>query len=91
MRGLLFVVIQQTNENAKGFRVFHARGNKSTLVLGLIPLLWDNLSPNDWAKPSAEWIQEANRRSNEIDNGDMSLRTWDEARELARRKAGIDD
>jgi putative addiction module component (TIGR02574 family) len=56
----------------------------------LIPLLWDNLAPEDWALPSDEWIQEAGRRSNAIDNGEMTVKSWNEVRTEARRKAGLD-
>ena len=56
----------------------------------LIPLLWDNLVPEDWPLPSEGWIQEADRRSNAIDNGEMTVKSWSEVRTEARRKAGLD-
>ena len=56
----------------------------------LIPLLWDKLNPDDWPLPSAAWIEEANRRSNQIDAGDMPTETWDLIRNRARKKAGLD-
>lgn len=56
----------------------------------LIPLLWGKLAPDEWAAPFEECIQEAGRRSDEIDKGEMPLKSWNEAREDARRKAGMD-
>jgi putative addiction module component (TIGR02574 family) len=67
-----------------------ARALPSAEQAKLIPLLWDNLSPEDWALPADEWVQEANRRSNAIDNGEMPVKPWNEARTEARRKAGLD-
>jgi putative addiction module component (TIGR02574 family) len=56
----------------------------------LIVALWDNISPDDWVPPSAEWIAEANRRSDALDAGNMTSAEWSEVRERARRKAGLD-
>ena len=56
----------------------------------LIAALWDNTDPSDWVPPSAEWIAEANRRSDAYDAGKMSGSPWSEVRERARRKAGLD-
>ncbi len=33
----------------------------------LIAALWDNVSPTDWVPPDAQWIAEANRRSDAYD------------------------
>jgi putative addiction module component (TIGR02574 family) len=56
----------------------------------LIAKLWDNLSPEDWPPPDAAWIEEAGRRSDAIDAGQMSRSPWPEVRNRARRKAGLD-
>ena len=56
----------------------------------LIALLWDDLAPHEWAAPSDEWIAEANRRSDAIDDGRLTSDTWENTRERARRKAGLD-
>jgi len=57
----------------------------------LIAALWDNVSPTDWVPPDEQWIAEANRRSDAYDSGDMTGAPWDEVRERARGKAGLDD
>lgn len=57
----------------------------------LIAALWDNVAPTDWVPPDAQWVAEANRRSDAYDSGEMTGTTWAEARERARRKAGLDD
>lgn len=56
----------------------------------LIALLWDKLSPEDWPTPAQEWIDEANRRSDAIDSGKLSTDSWENVRDRARRKAGLD-
>jgi putative addiction module component (TIGR02574 family) len=56
----------------------------------LIAALWDKLSPTDWVPPNDQWIAEANHRSDAYDAGEMSGAPWDEVRERARRKAGLD-
>jgi len=56
----------------------------------LIAALWDKTSPDDWVHPSADWIEEANRRSDAYDAGSMSGSDWSDVRERARRKAGLD-
>jgi putative addiction module component (TIGR02574 family) len=56
----------------------------------LIAALWDNVSPTDWVPPDAQWIIEANRRSDAFDSGEMIGAPWSEVRERARRKAGLD-
>jgi hypothetical protein len=55
----------------------------------LIPLICDQVSPEDWAKPSDEWICEVQRRSAIIDAGQMPTADWIEAHERARREAGL--
>ncbi|MEZ6101393.1 MAG: addiction module protein [Pirellulaceae bacterium] len=55
----------------------------------LIPLLWDQVTPEDWAVPSSAWLAEANRRSDSIDAGNMETDDWTNVRARARRKAGL--
>ncbi len=57
----------------------------------LILLLWDQIPPEDWSMPSAEWIAESNRRSELIDNGEMGADDWKSVRARARRKAGLSE
>jgi len=56
----------------------------------LIHLLWHTVSPEDWTSPSADWIAEAQRRSEAFDAGQMTASPWPEVRRRARRKAGLD-
>lgn len=56
----------------------------------IIHALWGTIEPQDWPAPSEEWIAEANRRADAIDQGTISTRTWSEARKAARREAGLD-
>jgi len=56
----------------------------------LIAALWDNVSPTDWVPPDAQWVAEANRRSDAFDSGELTGSAWAEVRERARRKAGLD-
>jgi putative addiction module component (TIGR02574 family) len=56
----------------------------------LIDALWDTVSPDDWQRPSGEWLAEAERRSAEYDEGRMAASPWPEVQERARRKAGLD-
>ncbi|NLS95159.1 MAG: addiction module protein [Planctomycetaceae bacterium] len=53
--------------------------------------LWDSVSPEDWHLPSQEWLTEIQRRSQELDEGSMTVAPWSEVRKRARRKAGLDD
>lgn len=55
----------------------------------LIPLIWDEVSPKDWAAPSSAWISESNRRSDLLDDGLLKTEDWDEVRRRARRAAGL--
>jgi hypothetical protein len=57
----------------------------------LIPLLWDQISPDEWSMPSSAWIAEANRRSDLIDLGDMETDDWANVRDRARRQAGLSE
>jgi putative addiction module component (TIGR02574 family) len=56
----------------------------------LIAALWDSVSPTDWVPPDAQWIAEANRRSDAYDSGKMAGAPWAEVRVRARREAGLD-
>lgn len=56
----------------------------------LIDALWDSLPQEEWPPPSAEWIAEAQRRSEEYHAGGMTAASWPEVRERARRKANLD-
>jgi putative addiction module component (TIGR02574 family) len=56
----------------------------------LIHALWDTMAPEDWPPPDAQWIAEAQRRSEEFDAGRMTASPWAEVRQRARRKAGLD-
>ena len=56
----------------------------------LIAALWDNVTPSDWIPPEAQWVTEANRRSDAFDSGDMTSASWTEVRQRARQKAGLD-
>lgn len=55
----------------------------------LISNIWDTVLPEDWTTPSPEWIREIERRSNEIDAGEMKSSPWSEVRERARKQAGL--
>ncbi len=56
----------------------------------LIHALWDTVESKDWAPPSEEWIAEAQRRSRQLDAGQMTVSPWPEVRDRARRQAGLD-
>ena len=47
----------------------------------LIDALWETMPPTDSPPPSAEWIAEAQRRSEELDAGRMTSAPWPEVRE----------
>lgn len=57
----------------------------------LIPLLWDEVAPEDWAAPSPAWISEAKRRSDLLDTGRMESDDWESVRNHARRAAGLSE
>ncbi len=52
--------------------------------------IWDDVPPTDWPLPDAEWVAEAQRRSDAYDAGEMSAATWQEVRARVRREAGLD-
>lgn len=56
----------------------------------LIHMLWDTISPEDWAPPGSDWIAEVQRRSEAYDAGRMTASPWSEVRQRVRRKAGLD-
>jgi hypothetical protein len=57
----------------------------------LIASLWDTTSPEDWVPPNADWVGEANRRSNAFDVGEETASDWLAARKRARKAAGLED
>ena len=56
----------------------------------LIQALWDTVESKDWVPPGEEWITEAQRRSKQLDAGQMTVSPWAEVRARARRQAGLD-
>lgn len=56
----------------------------------LIHALWDTMGPKDWPPPSEEWMAEIQRRSEQLDRGQLTVAPWAEIRDRARRQAGID-
>ena len=71
--------------------LFAAQSLPSNERARLIAHLWDNLDPAEWVPPTDEWIGEAQRRSELLRDTKMTTSSWDEARQRARRKAGLDD
>jgi putative addiction module component (TIGR02574 family) len=63
----------------------------STERVQLIHALWDVTPPESWPQPSEAWLAEAQRRSDAIDAGTMTVAPWDEVRARARRQAGLND
>ena len=59
--------------------------------LRLIDALWESMPPGQRPAPSAEWVEEAERRSAKYDAGEMTASTWEQVRERSRKKAGLDD
>jgi putative addiction module component (TIGR02574 family) len=59
--------------------------------LRLADALWEDVPPEEWPQPSAEWLAEAQRRSAEFDAGRMKAATWAEVQIRARQKAGLDE
>lgn len=57
----------------------------------LIASLWDTTSPEDWVPPNADWVGEANRRSDAFDAGEEAASDWLDARKRARKAAGLED
>lgn len=68
-----------------------AQGLPSSERAQLIHVLWDSISPEDWAPPTEAWINESQRRSKAYDDGQMTASPWSEVRERVRRKVGLDD
>ncbi len=67
-----------------------ARTLNTTERLRLASFLWDDIPPQEWPLPDAQWIAEAQRRSIEYDEGRMPATTWPEVQARARRRAGLD-
>ena len=57
----------------------------------LIASLWETTSPEDWVPPNAEWVREANRRSDAFDAGKETASDWLDAQNRARKAAGLED
>lgn len=58
--------------------------------LRLIDALWESMPPGQRPAPSPEWVEEAELRSAKYDAGEMTASSWEEVRERARKKAGLD-
>jgi putative addiction module component (TIGR02574 family) len=59
--------------------------------MDLIDALCETI-PRDTERPlSDEWMAEIERRSAEIDAGTARLCTWEEVKEAARRRNGMDE
>lgn len=56
----------------------------------LVAALWDEVPAAEWPLPSEEWVAEAQRRSEAFDAGQMSAAPWNEVRQRARNRAGLD-
>jgi putative addiction module component (TIGR02574 family) len=56
----------------------------------LVHALWETVPPEDWPKPSQEWIDEVQRRSAEYDAGRMTATPWPEVHARARQKARLE-
>ena len=68
-----------------------AQGLPSAKRDQLIHALWDSISPKDWTPPSDAWVNEVQRRSKALDDGQITTAPWSEVRQRARRQAGLDD
>lgn len=68
-----------------------ARALSSAERARLIHALWQSVSPDDWTHPGDDWMEEAQRRSEAYDAGQMTASPWSEVRQRARRRAGLDD
>jgi putative addiction module component (TIGR02574 family) len=68
-----------------------ARALSAADRIRLADALWEDLPPDEWPHPSAEWLAEAQRRSAEFDAGRMKAATWVEVRNRARQKAGLNE
>jgi putative addiction module component (TIGR02574 family) len=58
--------------------------------LRLSETLWETVPVADWPAPSREWVAEVQRRSDELDAGNMTTSTWEDVRDRARKRAGLD-
>lgn len=58
--------------------------------LRLVEALWEDVSPDEWPAPTAEWIREAQRRSAEFDASRSSASPWREVQARSRLRAGLD-
>lgn len=56
----------------------------------LVDALWADVPPAEWPLPSAEWVAEAQRRSDEYDRGCASAARWADVRARARKQGGLD-
>ena len=56
----------------------------------LIHALWDTVESKDWLPPSEAWLTESQKRSDQLDTGQMTVSPWAEVRERARRQVGLD-
>jgi putative addiction module component (TIGR02574 family) len=56
----------------------------------LVEALWETLEPKDWPPLDAEWIAESQRRSEQLNSGQMTLASWTDVRNRVRRQAGLD-
>jgi putative addiction module component (TIGR02574 family) len=68
-----------------------ARTLTPTDRMRLIDALWEDVAPSEWPLPSAEWIAEAQWRSDEHDQGSTSPAPWTDVRDRARKKAGREE
>ncbi|QDV31315.1 Putative addiction module component [Planctopirus ephydatiae] len=57
----------------------------------LVSLIWDELPPEGWAVPSDAWVQESNRRSDELESGKTLTEDWHIVRARAKRAAGLSE
>jgi putative addiction module component (TIGR02574 family) len=67
-----------------------ARTLTPTDRLRLVDALWEDVPPSEWPTPSQEWIAEAQRRSDDYDQGRTTAAPWPEVRTRARQQAGLD-
>lgn len=56
----------------------------------IITALWDSVSADEWAPLGEDCLVEVQRRSEAYDNDEMTALPWPEARQGARREAGLD-
>lgn len=56
----------------------------------LVESLWEDVPAEEWPVPTAAWIAEVQQRSELFDAGKMTTSSWQEVRERARRRVGLD-